>query len=50
MRGTKLLIPPETREVRFAGVTDLKSHPIPASDSCVVVDIKKVVDVKETVS
>jgi len=47
VQGFNLLIPPDTREVRFAGVTDPKSHPIPAADSCVVVDIKKVAEVKE---
>ncbi len=44
--GLSLLIPPETREIRFAGVTDPKSHPIPAGDSCVVVDIKRLAEVK----
>ena len=34
----------------IAGVTDPKSHPIPAADSCVVVDIKKVVEMKEAAS
>jgi transcriptional regulator with XRE-family HTH domain len=46
-RGSSLIIPPDTREVRFSGVTDPASHPIPAVDSCVVVDIKKLVPFKE---
>lgn len=41
--GGSLLIPPDTREVRFRGVTNAASHPIPAADSCIVVDIKKLV-------
>lgn len=49
-RGLSLIVPPDTREIRFAGVTDPKSHPIPAADSCVVVDIKKVVEMKEAAS
>jgi hypothetical protein len=46
-RGLSLIVPPDTREVRFSGVTDPGTHPIPAADSCVVVDIKKLVAVKE---
>jgi len=46
-RGLSLIVPPETREVRFSGVTNPDSHPIPAADSCVVVDIKKFVPWKE---
>lgn len=45
--GFSLIIPPDTREVRFSGVTNPDSHPIPAADSCVVVDIKKLVPLKE---
>jgi transcriptional regulator with XRE-family HTH domain len=45
--GLSLIVPPDTREVRFSGVTDPGSHPIPAADSCVVVDIKKLVPLKE---
>jgi transcriptional regulator with XRE-family HTH domain len=40
VKGESLLLPAETREVRFSGVTDPRSHPVPASESCVVVDIK----------
>jgi RNA polymerase primary sigma factor len=46
--GLSLIVPPDTREVRFSGVTDPGSHPIPAADSCVVVDIKKLVPLKES--
>jgi RNA polymerase primary sigma factor len=45
--GQSLIVPPDTREVRFSGETDPTSHPIPARDSCIVVDIKKLVPVKE---
>jgi RNA polymerase primary sigma factor len=45
--GLSLIVPPDTREVRFSGLTDPGSHPIPAADSCVVVDIKKLVPLKE---
>ncbi len=45
--GLSLIVPPDTREVRFSGVTDPESHPIPAADSCLVVDIKKLVPAKE---
>jgi hypothetical protein len=46
-KGFSLIVPPDTREIRFSGVTDPGSHPIPAADSCVVVDIKKLVPMKE---
>jgi RNA polymerase primary sigma factor len=48
--GESLIVPPDTREVRFSGVTDPASHPIPAADSCIVVDIKKLVPTKEVPS
>ncbi len=47
VQGFHLIVPPDTREVRFTGITDPKSHPIPAADSCVVVDVKKVSNLKE---
>jgi RNA polymerase primary sigma factor len=47
VRGLSLVIPPDTREVRFSGATNPESHPIPAADACVVVDIKKLVAVTE---
>jgi transcriptional regulator with XRE-family HTH domain len=46
--GLTLLVPPDTREIRFAGLTDPKSHPIPAGNSCAVVDIRKLTEVKES--
>lgn len=45
-RGLALYVPPDTREVRFTGVTNSASHPIPAADSCAVVDIKKISDAR----
>lgn len=45
--GLHLIVPPNTREIRFSGITDPSSHPIPAADSCVMVDIKKTLEVKE---
>ncbi len=46
--GLSLIIPPDTREVAFSGVTDPSTHPIPATDSCVEVNIKKLIDLKES--
>jgi RNA polymerase primary sigma factor len=42
-----LVLPADTREVKFSGVTDPRSHPVPASESCVAVDIKKIVPDRE---
>ena len=44
-----LIIPPDTREVTFSGTTDRETHPVPASDSCIEVGIRKVIEIKETV-
>jgi hypothetical protein len=41
VEGTDLIIPPNTREARFAGTTDPASHPVPANESCVSLDIRK---------
>jgi hypothetical protein len=46
VEGQSLLVPPDTREIRFEGGTDPKSHPIPAAESCVVVDIRRTSDVE----
>jgi RNA polymerase primary sigma factor len=48
-RGS-LVLAAETREVRFNGVTNPRSHPVPASESCIVVDIKRVVPAQEVQS
>jgi RNA polymerase primary sigma factor len=45
-RGS-LVLPAEAREVTFSGVTNPRSHPVPASESCIVVDIKRVVSAQE---
>jgi RNA polymerase primary sigma factor len=42
----ELLVPPDTREVQFRGSTDPRTHPVPAGESCVVVDIRKVTPVR----
>ncbi len=42
--GQGLEVPAGVREVRFRGVTDPATHPIPAADSCVLIDIKKLVE------
>jgi transcriptional regulator with XRE-family HTH domain len=45
-----LVVPPNTRELKFAGTTKAGDHIVPASESCVVVDIHKVEVVKEAQS
>jgi RNA polymerase primary sigma factor len=45
--GGGLVLPPGTREVRFAGRTDPRSHPIPARASCVRVDVRKSIPLRE---
>jgi RNA polymerase primary sigma factor len=42
-----LRLPAGTREVRFAGLTDPRSHPVPATASCVRVEVKKFLPVRE---
>ncbi len=46
--GHDLIVPPETREVRFSGTTDPSSHPVPAAHSCVSVDIRRLVSTRGT--
>jgi transcriptional regulator with XRE-family HTH domain len=43
--GQDLRIPPRRREISFRGVTDPASHPVPAHDSSIIVDIRKVVQI-----
>uniref|UniRef100_A0A7C4LML3 XRE family transcriptional regulator n=1 Tax=Schlesneria paludicola TaxID=360056 RepID=A0A7C4LML3_9PLAN len=43
--GFELRIPPRVREFTFRGATNPDSHPVPASQSSVVIDIRKVVKV-----
>jgi RNA polymerase primary sigma factor len=45
-QGSDLLVEPDTRVLEFRGSTDPKTHPVPARDSCAIVDIRKVVVVK----
>jgi RNA polymerase primary sigma factor len=45
VEGSNLVIPPKTREARFRGTTDRTSQPIPANESCIVVDLRKVAHV-----
>ncbi len=42
-----LILPAATREVRFTGLTDPRSHPVPAGDSCIVVDIRSLQPIRE---
>ena len=42
-----LVVPANTRELRFTGTTKAGDHLVPASESCVEVDIHKVETVKE---
>lgn len=41
-----LLVPADTREIRFRGATDPRTHPVPAAESCVVVDIRRILSAK----
>jgi hypothetical protein len=38
-----LKVPARTREVAFSGVTDPASHPVPAKETSIVVDLRRVV-------
>lgn len=39
----ELRVPPRTRELAFRGITDPESHPVPASVSSIVVDLRRIV-------
>jgi RNA polymerase primary sigma factor len=43
-----LLLPPGTKEVRFRGATDPRSHPLEAKESCITLEIRKVIPVEES--
>ena len=45
--GSGLVLPAGTREVRFTGATDARSHPVPAAASCIAVDIKNYLPIRE---
>ena len=45
--GGGLRLPAGVREVRFAGITDPASHPIPAAAACVAVAIAKFLPIRE---
>jgi RNA polymerase primary sigma factor len=45
--GGSLVLPAGIREVRFSGLTDPLSHPLPASASCVSVEIEKLIPIRE---
>jgi hypothetical protein len=47
VNGQALVVPADKLEVKFEGVTDPTSHPAPARSSCVVVDVRKLVALKE---
>ena len=42
VEGNSLKVPIRTREVVFKGITDPESHPVPAQDSSIVVDLRRV--------
>jgi transcriptional regulator with XRE-family HTH domain len=44
--GLALLVPADKRELKFKGITNADSHPAPAGQSCVVVDVRKITALK----
>jgi RNA polymerase primary sigma factor len=44
--GLSLVVPADKREVKFMGITDADTHPAPATQSCVVVDVRKITTLK----
>lgn len=40
--GNRLIIDAKTREATFDGISDMKSHPIPATESNIMLDIRQV--------
>jgi hypothetical protein len=42
VQGDRLLIPPDTREAKFRGVSNSDSHPVPAADSTITIDVREV--------
>jgi RNA polymerase primary sigma factor len=44
--GLALVVPADKREVKFMGITNSDTHPAPASQSCVVVDVRKISTLK----
>jgi RNA polymerase primary sigma factor len=44
--GQTLLVPADKREVKFKGISNAETHLAPASQSCVVVDIRKITALK----
>ncbi|MSO37803.1 MAG: XRE family transcriptional regulator [Acidimicrobiia bacterium] len=47
VEGFALRVPARTREVAFSGITDPESHPVPAQESSIVVDLRRVVQVSQ---
>jgi RNA polymerase primary sigma factor len=45
--GDTLVLPAGIREVRLTGRTDPRSHPIPATASCIAVDIRRSQPIRE---
>jgi RNA polymerase primary sigma factor len=43
----RLVVAPGIREIKFRGISDATSHPVPASESTVILDIRDVIPVKE---
>ena len=48
--GGGMRLPAGIREVRFTGVTDPRSHPVPAAASCIAVEVKKFLPIQENQS
>ena len=44
--GLALVVPAEKRDLKFKGITNAESHPAPASQSCVVVGVRKITALK----
>jgi RNA polymerase primary sigma factor len=46
VEGQALIVPAEKREVKFKGITNADTHPAPANQSCIVVDVRKITALK----
>jgi transcriptional regulator with XRE-family HTH domain len=43
VEGFDLRVKPRTREITFRGITDSESHPVPARESCILVDLRRII-------
>jgi transcriptional regulator with XRE-family HTH domain len=46
VEGKRLVIDPKTREATFEGTSDSTSHPIPATESNIMIDIRQIEELK----